>query len=255
MGTSNIITIDPIPRLHVTPKIEQTLVLLLALYQVMRVASGKELLALAQAAGYWRGEWPDFNATWTELTEKKGHIGQMLDGDGYSFSRDGLARLLDLSVLAFALRDAFNHLATPGYVAVCKVKKEMVRRPFTTRAVSREKPRWGWNKHHVYVILLQAEAVVAYPSLIETNPERRTNHACLYVGQTGSTPEKRFKQHKNGRKASEMVKRFGICLVPDLYAHMNPINGRGQAEATERDFAAGLRQHGYTVSAGHHDSA
>mgnify|MGYP001206776494 CR=1 FL=1 len=177
----------------------------------------------------------------------------MLDGDGYSFSRDGLVRLQDLAVLAFALRDAFKHLTTPGYVAVCKVKEEMVRRPFTSRAVSREKSRWGWNKYHVYVILLQAEAVAAYSSLIETNPERRTNHACLYVGQTGSTPEKRFKQHKNGRNASAMVKRFGICLVPDLYAHMGSVNGRAQAEATERDFAASLRQQRYTVSAGHHD--
>ncbi|MCB8975829.1 MAG: hypothetical protein H6657_00175 [Ardenticatenaceae bacterium] len=48
MTTSNIIAIDPIPRLCVTPRIEQTLALLLALHRLWRVASCEELLAIVQ---------------------------------------------------------------------------------------------------------------------------------------------------------------------------------------------------------------
>lgn len=166
-----------------------------------------------------------------------------------------MAQLHDLSILVFALRDAFKHLTTSAYFAACDVKEEIKRLAFTSRAVSQIQPQMRRKEFHVYVILLQAEALEIYPHLINSNPKRRTNYPCLYVGYTGKTPEIRFKQHKNGRKASEMVKRFGICLVPDLYAHMNPIKSYQQAIAMERDFAAGLRQHGYTVSAGHHDWA
>ena len=46
---------------------------------------------------------------------------------------------------------------------------------------------------------------------------------------------------------------FAWCLI--YMGQMNAENGRAWAEKTERDFADGLRQQGYTVSAGHHDWA
>jgi len=63
--------------------------------------------------------------------------------------------------------------------------------------------------HSVYVVLLH-------------NPGRRDPYG-LYVGQTSRDPDLRFDQHKAGYKASRAAKRFGICLLPELVAHLNPL--------------------------------
>jgi len=36
-------------------------------------------------------------------------------------------------------------------------------------------------------------------------------------------PDWRFDQHKAGYKASRAVKRFGVCLLPELVEHLNPM--------------------------------
>lgn len=64
-------------------------------------------------------------------------------------------------------------------------------------------------RHSVYVILLH-------------DPKRREPWG-LYVGQTSRDPDWRFDQHKTGYKASGDVRRFGVCLLPDLYEHLNPL--------------------------------
>ncbi|WP_380788207.1 GIY-YIG nuclease family protein [Sphingomonas sp. R86521] len=64
-------------------------------------------------------------------------------------------------------------------------------------------------RHCVYVILLH-------------DPRRRTPDG-LYVGQTARDPDWRFDQHKAGYRASRAVTRFGIRLLPDLVAHLNPL--------------------------------
>jgi predicted GIY-YIG superfamily endonuclease len=63
--------------------------------------------------------------------------------------------------------------------------------------------------HSVYVILL--------------HDSRRNGRWGLYVGQTSRDPDWRFDQHKAGYKASRAVKRFGVCLLPELVEHLNPI--------------------------------
>lgn len=63
--------------------------------------------------------------------------------------------------------------------------------------------------HSVYVVLLY-------------NTARRDLFG-LYVGQTSRDPDLRFDQHKAGYKASGAVKRFGVRLLPDLVAHLNPM--------------------------------
>ena len=63
--------------------------------------------------------------------------------------------------------------------------------------------------HSVYVILLR--------------DERRAEPWGLYVGQTSRDPDLRFDQHKDGYKASGAVRRFGVRLLPDLVAHLNPM--------------------------------
>ena len=64
-------------------------------------------------------------------------------------------------------------------------------------------------KHSVYVLLL--------------HDPRRPDPWGLYVGQTSCDPEQRFDQHKAGYKASSAARRFGIRLLPDLTAHLNPL--------------------------------
>lgn len=66
-------------------------------------------------------------------------------------------------------------------------------------------------RHSVYVILLH-------------DPQQNGRWG-LYVGQTSLDPDLRFDQHKSGYKASRAVTRFGLCLLPELVAHLNPMSG------------------------------
>lgn len=65
-------------------------------------------------------------------------------------------------------------------------------------------------RHSVYVILL--------------HDPRRNGRWGLYVGQTSRDPDWRFDQHKSGYKASRAVRRFGVCLLPELVEHLNPMH-------------------------------
>ncbi|HOA62884.1 MAG: hypothetical protein KA191_14110 [Verrucomicrobia bacterium] len=47
-----------------------------------------------------------------------------------------------------------------------------------------------------------------------------------------------------------LVKRFGIRLLPELYARLNPLPF-GAAAQMEIDLAEDLRRAGYTVTGGH----
>jgi hypothetical protein len=74
--------------------------------------------------------------------------------------------------------------------------------------------------------------------------------AAYYVGMTGLTPETRFQNHKRGVKAARVVKKYGIRLVPKLYAHLNPMPYERAAEMAEM-LADSLRKRGYVVYGGH----
>jgi hypothetical protein len=67
---------------------------------------------------------------------------------------------------------------------------------------------------------------------------------------TGLTPEQRFENHKNGRKAARIVRRCGERLVPRLYAHLNPMT-YADAKRMEPVLADSLRKRGYLVFGGH----
>ena len=77
-----------------------------------------------------------------------------------------------------------------------------------SRRVSAGQPR---ASHSVYVVLLH-------------NADRPDPFG-LYVGQTSRDPDLRFDQHKAGYKASRVVKRFGVRLLPELVTHLNPMRG------------------------------
>src|SRR5215210_1312735 len=76
--------------------------------------------------------------------------------------------------------------------------------------------------HHVYVVLLDAKAA-KNRKVLAANPKRDTKKPCVYVGMTGLAPEERFANHKNGVKAAYMVTRHGVRLLPELFAHLNPM--------------------------------
>jgi predicted GIY-YIG superfamily endonuclease len=92
-------------------------------------------------------------------------------------------------------------------------------------------------RHSVYVVLL--------------HDPRRNGGWGLYVGQTSQDPDLRFDQHKAGYKASGAVKRFGVCLLPELVEHLNPMRGQ-ESLVLETALAKAFRDSGvFWVEGGH----
>jgi hypothetical protein len=91
--------------------------------------------------------------------------------------------------------------------------------------------------HSVYVVLL--------------SDRRRACRWGLYVGQTSCDPDVRFDQHKTGYKASGAVNRFGVRLLPEMTAHLNPMRG-WEALEIEAALAEELARAGVPWVAGGH---
>ena len=93
------------------------------------------------------------------------------------------------------------------------------------------------RKHHfIYVVELQGVP--------------RGTGRDVYVGMTGLAPEERFANHKKGYKASRIVTKYGLRLLPELYEVFNPMPF-DVAVAMEAELAEDLRRQGYTVAGGH----
>ena len=103
--------------------------------------------------------------------------------------------------------------------------------------------------HNVYVILLDAK-VARHPTILRINPKRDPAQPCVYVGMSGLPPEHRFENHKHGYKAAWVVKKYGVRLMPELYAHLNPMPYEAALQM-ELELAEDLRNEGYTVTGGH----
>ena len=94
--------------------------------------------------------------------------------------------------------------------------------------------------------------------VIELEPiPRDGDRTPVYVGETGRTPEARFKTHRSGgRTASGDVRRRGKHLRPDLYRHVpavgDPDARRAQEKAplVERWLKESLEQRGFSVYGG-----
>jgi len=102
--------------------------------------------------------------------------------------------------------------------------------------------------HSVYVILLSDRALREL-SIFRLNPKRDPGKPCVYVGMTGLPVGHRFENHKNGYKAARLVRKYGVRLMPELYAHLNPMPFEAATEM-EKDLAEDLRNEGYTVAGG-----
>jgi predicted GIY-YIG superfamily endonuclease len=102
--------------------------------------------------------------------------------------------------------------------------------------------------YSVYVIQLE-NAVKLLQKFKDANPCMDPELPALYVGQTALDPAKRFKQHKQGTKASRMVRNFGLCLaeLPEVNTPLEELETRSDAENGEMMLAGQLRVKGYGV--------
>jgi predicted GIY-YIG superfamily endonuclease len=105
------------------------------------------------------------------------------------------------------------------------------------------------HHHFVYVVLLDP-AAAKNRRLRAVNPNRDPARPSVYVGMTGLSPEERFANHKAGIKAAWVVKRYGLQLLPEFYAHLNPMPFEAAVQM-EQDLADDLRKAGYLVAGGH----
>ena len=101
------------------------------------------------------------------------------------------------------------------------------------------------HHHNVYVIELDG-AVLNHTRFRDANPDRDMLKPCVYVGCTGLTPEKRFEKLKAGIRANSYVQRYGLRLLPGLYAYANPMP-YDAARDMEVELAIALQAEGYAV--------
>jgi len=101
------------------------------------------------------------------------------------------------------------------------------------------------DHHHVYVVELDP-GVLNFARFRRANPNRDMLKPCVYVGMTGLTPEARFAKHKAGIRANRYVQRYGLRLLPKLYAYANPMPYEAAREM-EVELAIALREEGYAV--------
>ena len=101
------------------------------------------------------------------------------------------------------------------------------------------------HHHNVYVIELDP-AIFNIARFRNANPDRDLLKPAVYVGMTGLTPGERFAKHKAGIRANRYVERFGLRLLPRLYAYANPMPYQA-ARDMEVELAIALREQGYAV--------
>ena len=117
------------------------------------------------------------------------------------------------------------------------------------RHLARKGARAPAHHHNVYVVLLVPQVAKLRKVKLE-NPDRHPDKPCIYVGMTDLTPEDRFANHKAGKQSARVVREFGVRLLPEMYAHLNPMPFDA-AVIMERELAEDFRRQGYTVTGGH----
>ena len=112
-------------------------------------------------------------------------------------------------------------------------------------AAKARKARPKRARHNVYVIELDGR-VLNHTRFRAANPNRDITKPCVYVGCTGWSPERRFEKHKAGIQANSYVQRYGLRLLPKLYAYANPMP-YDAARDMEVELAIALQEEGYAV--------
>ena len=76
----------------------------------------------------------------------------------------------------------------------------------------------------------------------------RPGSPAIYVGSSALPPGERFARHKQGGvPTSGLVRRQGVRLRPELYAHLNPLFSRVAAVDAEHALRDALEARGYRV--------
>ncbi len=101
------------------------------------------------------------------------------------------------------------------------------------------------HHHNVYVVELSPD-VWYEPRFRKCNPDYIPGKPCVYVGMTGLSPDLRFDKHKAGIQANRFAQKYGLRLMPELYAVYNPMPYQGAREM-EVELAIALREAGYGV--------
>ena len=109
----------------------------------------------------------------------------------------------------------------------------------------RGEPRPARLSHNVYVVELALD-VLSDRRFQRKNPGYVEGKPCVYVGMTGLAVAARFANHKRGHKGNVFVLRFGTRLLPELFAHLNPMPYEA-AMTMERELAEELREAGHGV--------
>jgi hypothetical protein len=69
----------------------------------------------------------------------------------------------------------------------------------------------------------------------------------VYVGSSARDPETRFEQHRRGYRSARLVKRFALCLRPDLYEDLGAFRGSRLAREGELRRARELADCGFVA--------
>lgn len=101
------------------------------------------------------------------------------------------------------------------------------------------------KRHNVYVVELD-KAVLNERKFVKENPDHDPAKACLYVGMTVLSPDKRFENHKKGYKHNEYVRKYGRWLRRRMYEKYKPMTYE-EAGQMERELAMKLRAKGHAV--------
>jgi hypothetical protein len=142
--------------------------------------------------------------------------------------------------------DAGQPRAATGRLRAAKARtaKPKPRKPATPGATPRRaSPRK--QHYHVYVVELD-DAVWNSVRFRKANPDYQLGKQFVYVGMTGLDPDVRFDKHKAGIQSNNYVLRFGLRLLPGLYAMYNPMPYEG-ARDMEVELGIALREAGYGV--------
>ncbi len=101
------------------------------------------------------------------------------------------------------------------------------------------------HHYHVYVVALSDE-VWNIAAFRKANPDYQLGQPFVYVGMTGLDPDLRFDRHMAGIQSNSYVRRFGLRLLPALYAVYNPMPYEA-ARDMEVELGIALRERGYGV--------
>lgn len=133
-----------------------------------------------------------------------------------------------------------------GFFFVAGHNRRMPAKPAARKRGKSARKTPGRRHHHsVYVIELDPR-ILNHGRFRQANPDRDLLKPCVYVGCTGLTPEARFEKHKAGIRASKYVQKYGVRLLPRLYAYANPMPYEAAREM-EVELAIALQAEGYAV--------